>query len=134
MAKTLFIQNLALSVSNSVVERWRAEYILLWLYCLHQTPSGSSGMSVVDSMVLYPEIQDAFITAAKKAMETHHYEVRAPEISFMCPDQSGRCSKSPHPATLDDRQSCLKCSLKPGRVSHPLSEDQKMWLTSGVGT
>jgi hypothetical protein len=86
------------------------------------------------SMTLYPEIRSAFITAVKKSMETLHYEVRAPEVSFMCPDQSGRCSESPHPATLDDKQSCLKCSLKPGTVSHPLSEDQKMWLTSGAGT
>ena len=86
------------------------------------------------SMTLYPEIRNAFITAVKKLMETLHYEVRAPEVSFMCPDRSGRCSASSHPATLDDKQSCLKCSLEPGTVSHPLSEDQKMWLTSGAGT
>ena len=85
------------------------------------------------SMTLYPEILNAFITAVKKSMEMLHYDVRAPEVSFMCPDQSSRCSESPHPATLDDKQSCLKCSLKPGTVSHPLSEDQKMWLTSGAG-
>ena len=85
------------------------------------------------SMTLYPEIRNAFIIAVKKSMETLHYEVRAPKVSFMCPDQSGRCSGSPHPATLDDKQSCLKCSLKPGTVSHPLSEDQKMWLASGAG-
>ena len=85
------------------------------------------------SMALYPEIRNAFITAVKKSMETLHYEVRTPEVSFMCPDLSGCCSESPHPATLDDKQSCLKCSIKPGTVSHPLSEDQKMWLTSGAG-
>ena len=85
------------------------------------------------SMTLYPEIRNAFITAVKKSMETLHYEVRAPEVSFMCPGQSGRCSVSPHLATLDDRQSCLKCSLEPGTVSHHLSEDQRMWLINGAG-
>ena len=78
------------------------------------------------SMTLYPNIRKAFITAVKKSMETLHYEVRVPEVSFMCPDQSGRCSESSHPATLDDKQSCLKCSLEPGTVSYPLSKDQKM--------
>ena len=85
------------------------------------------------SMTLYPEIRNAFVTAVKKSMKTLHYEVRAPEVSFMCPDQSGRCSESPHLATLDDRQSCLKCSIKPGTVFHLLSKDQKMWLASGAG-
>ena len=73
------------------------------------------------SMTLYPEILNAFITAVKKSMETLHYEARAPKVSFMCPDQSGRCSESPHPATLDDKQSCLKCSLKPCRHCVPPS-------------
>ena len=86
------------------------------------------------SITLYPEIRSAFITAVKKSMETLHYEMRAPEVSFMCPGLSGRCSESLHPATLDDRQSCLKCSLKPGTVSHRLSDDQRMWLTSAAGT
>ena len=73
------------------------------------------------SMTLYPEILNAFITAVKKSMETLHYEARAPKVSFMCPDQSGRCSESTHPATLDDKQSCLKCSLKPCRHCVPPS-------------
>ena len=73
------------------------------------------------SMTLYPEILNAFITAVKKSMEMLHYEARAPKVSFMCPDQSGRCSESPHPATLDDKQSCLKCSLKPCRHCVPPS-------------
>ena len=85
------------------------------------------------SVVLYPEIRKAFITAVTKSMETLHYRVSVPEISFMCPEQSSRCSKNPHPAILDDMQSCVKCSLKPGSVSHPLSEDQRMWLTTGTG-
>ena len=82
----------------------------------------------VRSAELYREIRDTFFTAIQRAMETLHYKVRTPELSFLCPEQSDRCSKRPHLATVDHSQKYLKCSIKPGTVSSPLTQDQKMWL------
>ena len=86
---------------------------------------------------LYREIRDTFFTAIQRAMETLHYKVRTPKLSFLCPDQSdrcpeqsGRCSERPHLATVDHSQKYLKCSIKPGTVFSPLTEDQKMWLNA----
>ena len=77
---------------------------------------------------LYREIRDTFFTAIQRTMETLHYKVRTPKLSFLCPEQSDRCSERPHLATVDHSQKYLKCSIKPGTVFSPLTEDQKMWL------
>ena len=82
---------------------------------------------------LYPEIRDTFLAAVKKAMKTLHYEARVPEVSFLCPEQSERCSVEPHIATVDGSQSSLTCSLRPGSVYHPLTEEQRMWLSAASG-
>ena len=82
---------------------------------------------------LYPEIRDTFLAAVKKAMETLHYEARDPEVSFLCPEQSERCSVEPHLATVDGSQSSLTCSLRPGSVCHPLTEEQRIWLPAASG-
>ena len=68
-----------------------------------------------------------------KAMETLHYDVQVPEVSYLCPEQSSRCSVIPHPAIADDSQSFLKCSLKPSHVYFPLTEEQKIWLLNTNG-
>ena len=80
------------------------------------------------SAKLYLEIRLAFFTAVRKAMETLHYEVRTPELSFLCPEQSSRCSTRPHVATVDKTHSFLKCSRNPGEVCHSLTPEQKMWF------
>ena len=67
-------------------------------------------------VMLYPQVRDAFLAAVMKAMETLHYDVQVLEVSYLCPEQSYRCSKIPHPAIIDDSQSFLKCSLKPSHV------------------
>ena len=80
------------------------------------------------SAVLYREIRDTFFTAIQRAMETLHYKVRTPELSFLCPEQSDRCCERPHLATVDDSQEFLNCSIKPSTVCSLLTQDQKMWL------
>ena len=82
---------------------------------------------------LYPKVRAAFFTAMMKAMETLHYDVQVPEVSYLCPEQSSRCSVIPHPAIVDDSQSFLKCSLKPSSVCFPLTEEQKRWLPNTNG-
>ena len=89
--------------------------------------------TVKHSTKRYHEIRNKFLIAIKKAMKTLHYEVRAPEVSFLCPEQSSRCSVLPHPATVDDSQTFLKCSLKPGSVGCPLTNEQMMWLLKVTG-
>ena len=83
------------------------------------------------SAVLYHEIRDTFITAVKQAMQTLNYEVQTPELSFLCPEQSSRCSIFPHLATVNESHKYLTCSRNPGTVCHPLTPDQKMWLLKG---
>ena len=83
------------------------------------------------STKLYSDIRDTFFAAIKKAMETLHFEVRAPELSFLCP--SSQCSTKPHPAILVGSQGLLKCSLKPSSVCHVLTEEQKIWLPGTAG-
>ena len=80
------------------------------------------------STVLYKEIRGTFVEAMKSAMKTLHYEVRTPELSFLCPEQSSRCSAFPHLATLNTTHSFLTCSLSPDCVAHPLTPDHEMWL------
>ena len=82
------------------------------------------------SAVLYKEIRDTFVEAMKSAMQTLHYEVRTPELSFLCPEKSSRCSAFPHLATLNTTHSLLTCSLSPDCVAHPLTPDQKMWIST----
>ena len=74
------------------------------------------------------EISNTFITAVQQAMQTLRYEVKTPELSFLCPEQSTECSELPHFATLDEPNGLLICSRNPGSVCHPLTHDQKMWL------
>ena len=85
------------------------------------------------SVILYPRVRDVFFTAIMKAMKTLHYDVQVPEVSYLCPEQSSRCSVIPHPAIVDDSQSFLKCSLKPSSVFFPLTDEQKMWLPNTNG-
>ena len=85
------------------------------------------------SVRLYPEIRDTFLAAVKKAMATLHYEARVPDVSFLCPEQSERCSVEPHVATVDESQSSLTCSLSPDSVCHPLTEETRMWLPAASG-
>ena len=74
------------------------------------------------------EIRNTFVSAVKQAMQTLRYEVKTPELSFLCPKQSTECSQLPHFATLDEPNGLLICSRNPGSVCHPLTPDQKMWL------
>ena len=82
------------------------------------------------STVLYHEIRDTFLAAVKQAMQTLNYEVRTPELSFLCPEQSSRCSIFPHLAVVNLTHSLLTCSISPDSVAIPLTPDHKMWLTS----
>ena len=83
------------------------------------------------SSTLFPQIRDTFITAIQGAMRTLNYEVRTPELSFLCPEQSFQCSLFPHLASVDTSNELLICTRNPGSVCHPLSPHQKMWLTAG---
>ena len=82
------------------------------------------------SAMLYREIHDTFFVAIKRAMKNLHYKVRTPELSFLCPEQSSRCSVFPHIANVNDSHSFLTCSISPDSVTSPLTPDQKMWLNS----
>ena len=79
------------------------------------------------SAVLYRDIRDTFIEAMKAAMCTLNYEVRTPELSFLCPEQSSQCPSFPHLAKVNATHSFLTCSLS-DCVAHSLSLEQKMWL------
>ena len=83
------------------------------------------------SSTLFPQIRDTFITAIQGAMRTLNYEVRTPELSFLCPEQSCQCSLFPHLASVDTSNELLICTRNPGSVCHPLSPHQKMWLPTG---
>ena len=83
------------------------------------------------SSTLFPQIRDTFITAIQGAMRTLNYEVRTPELSFLCPEKSSQCSLFPHLASVDTSNELLICTRNPGSVCHPLSPHQKMWLTTG---
>ena len=84
-----------------------------------------------NTATLFPKIRDTFITAVKQAMKILNYKVKTPELSFLCPEQSSRCSIFPHLATVDESHEYLTCSKNPGSVCHPLSPDQKIWLLKG---
>ena len=83
------------------------------------------------SSTLFPQIRDTFITAIQRAMRTLNYQVRTPELSFLCPEQSSKCSPFPHLASVDTSNELLICTRNPGSVCHPLSPHQKMWLPTG---
>ena len=83
--------------------------------------------------ILYREVCNEFFKAITKAMETLHYDVQVPKISFLCPQQSLQCSMMPHLAIVDKSQTYLKCSLKPSSVYCRLTEDQKKWLQNASG-
>ena len=83
------------------------------------------------SSKLFPQIRDTFITAIQGAMRTLNYEVRTPELSFLCPEKSSQCSLFPHLASVDTSNELLTCTRNPGSVCHPLSPHQKMWLPAG---
>ena len=78
----------------------------------------------------YSQIRDTFITAMKQAMQTLNYDVRTPEVSFLCPDQGASCSTYSHISIVDDSQTFLTCSINPGSIVHPLTQDQKNWLST----
>jgi hypothetical protein len=77
---------------------------------------------------LFNKIHITFSAAIKRAMQTLHYEVKTPELSFLCPEQSARCSTFPHVARVNATHSFLTCSVSPDSVVHPLTPDQEMWL------
>ena len=83
------------------------------------------------SSKLFPQIRDTFITAIQGAMRILNYEVRTPELSFLCPEQSSQWSLFPHLASVDTSNELLTCTRNPGSVCHPLSPHQKMWLPTG---
>ena len=80
------------------------------------------------SAALFCEIRNTFSAAVQQAMPTLNYEVKAPEMSFLCPEQSSRCSIFPHQATVSHE--FLTCSKNPSGVYCLLSPDQNMWLPS----
>ena len=80
--------------------------------------------------MLYHEIRETFFLAIQQAMKTQHYKVMTPELSFLCPEQSDRCSKIPHLAIVDDTHTYLTCSTNPATVCHQLTEDHKMWFNT----
>ena len=100
---------------------------------LHVTLELPASVAAEYSPVLYPTVRDTFLSAVTKAMEILHYDVQVPEVSYLCPEQTSRCSVIPHPAIVDDRQKFLKCSLKPSSVYFPLSVEQKVWLPNTAG-
>ena len=81
---------------------------------------------------LYHEIRETFVVAIKQAMQTLNYEARKPELSFLCPEQSLRCSILPHISIVNTTGSFLTCSICPDAVVHPLTSDQKMWLDGEI--
>ena len=83
------------------------------------------------SAQLYRNIRDTLITAMEQAMHNLNYEVKTPELSFLCPEKSSRCSTFPHIAKLDKLHQLLTCSKFPAKVYQSLSLDQKMWLQNG---
>ena len=82
------------------------------------------------SATMYHEIRDTFLSGVEQAMQTLHYEVKSPELSFLCPEQSSLCSISPHMAVVNPTHSLLTCSISPDSVAIPLTPDHKMWLAS----
>ena len=80
------------------------------------------------SAALFWEIRDTFSAAVRQAMQTLNYEVKTPELSFLCPEQSTECSIFPHLATVSHE--FLTCSKNPSGVYRLLNPDQKMWLPS----
>ena len=91
-----------------------------------------ASLSSKECSKLYSQIRKTCLAAVKKAMKTLHYEASPPEVSFLCPKQSSVCSRMPHPAIVVESHNILKCSLKP-HVSHPLTEEQKIWLRKTAG-
>ena len=78
---------------------------------------------------LYQRIQGTLLSAVEGAMKIHNRIVTAPQVSFLCPEKSDKCSSNvPHPATIDEAQTSLTCSQAPSKVSHPLTEKHRMWL------
>ena len=82
------------------------------------------------SAMFYHEIRDTFFVAMKQAMQTLHYEVKTPELSFLCPKPSSQCSVFPHLATLNTTRSFLTCSISPDCVTHHLTLNQQIWLST----
>ena len=91
-----------------------------------------ASLSSKDHLKLFSQIRNTSLTAVRKAMKTLHYEASPPDVSFLCPKQSYVCSRMPHPAKVVESHNILKCSLKP-HVSHPLTEEQKIWLPKTAG-
>ena len=75
---------------------------------------------------LYCKIKDTFVVAIQQAMGTLHYEVKKPELSFLCLEQSSQCSTFPHISIIDSTHSFLTCSISPDIVVHPLTPQSKI--------
>ena len=73
-------------------------------------------------------IRDTLSLAFDEACKVHDYTSDQPEHAFMCPEQSERCSVEPHPATVDESQTLVICTIKPFSVYLPLTALHKMWL------
>ena len=80
------------------------------------------------SAALFYEIRNTFFSAVQQAMQTLNYEVKTPELSFLCPEQSSKCSTFLHLAMVDESHEFLTCSKHPSNVFRRLSPYQKMWL------
>ena len=90
---------------------------------------------VAKCKTLFPKIRDTLFEAVEKAMKNLHYAVIAPELTFLCPEQSLQCSEKPHPSKLVESESYkyLMCTIKPTNVHCRMTEDQEMWLPKATG-
>ena len=77
---------------------------------------------------IFHKVHKKFLAAVREAMETLNYEVKEPELAFLCPEQSSQCSILPHIASVDTSLHLLICSISPANVVRPLTVDQEMWL------
>ena len=83
---------------------------------------------------IYCKVRDTFFAAVNQAMETLNYEVRMPELTFLCPEQDSQCSTLPHIASINVSLNILTCSISPASVVYPLTPEQKMWLPDSDST
>ena len=78
-------------------------------------------------------IRDTLSLAFNAATKVHNFTDEQPEHAFMCPEQSEKCSVEAHPATVDECQTLLTCTIKPASVFHPLTDLHKKWLPMSFG-
>ena len=73
-------------------------------------------------------IRDTLSLAFNAATRVHDFTDEQPEHAFMCPEQSEKCSVEAHPATVDESQTLLTCTIKPSSVFRSLTALHKKWL------